>query len=92
MNDKYGWVGASGKEVILLQDFRYSKQCIAWKDLLLFLEGEKVKLPAPKNNFCIYVVINTDVPIFATENDKITFRGPFKMEDSREINMMNSRC
>ena len=50
-NDKYGWVGADKGEVILLQDFRWSRDNISWKDLLLLLEGEIVKLPAPKNQF-----------------------------------------
>ena len=56
-NDKYAWVGADEAEVILLQDFRFSKEVLAWKDLLLLLEGETVKLPAPKNHFMKDVVI-----------------------------------
>ena len=41
-NDKYAWVGANKAEIILMQDFRWSKETIAWKDLLLLLEGETV--------------------------------------------------
>ena len=50
-NDKYAWVGADNAEVIILQDFRWSSELICWKDLLLLLEGEPVKLPCPKNLF-----------------------------------------
>ena len=57
-NDKYGWVGADKGEVILLQDFRWSRVNISWKDLLLLLEGEIVKLPAPTNKFLSDVIIN----------------------------------
>jgi len=70
-NDKYAWVGAEKADVILLQDFRYSPQLIAWKDLLLLCEGETVKLPAPKNHFVSDVVIDSDVPIFATSKSRI---------------------
>lgn len=90
-NDKYAWVGAEKAQVILLQDFRFSKDVIAWKDLLLLLEGETVKLPAPKNHFSKDVVIDTDVPIFATSKSPITYKGPFNAEDERETDMMNSR-
>ena len=90
-NDKYAWVGAEKAEVVPLQDFRFSKDLIAWKDLLLLLEGETVKLPAPKNHFAKDVVIDTDVPIFATSKSPIIYKGPFNVEDERETDMMNSR-
>ena len=75
-NDKYAWVGADKAEVILLQDFRFCREVITWKDLLLLLEGETVKLPAPKNHFTTDVVISSDVPIFATLKAPIVFKGP----------------
>ncbi len=90
-NDKYAWVGADKAEVIVLQDFRFSKDVISWKDLLLLLEGETVKLPAPKNHFSTDVAITSDVPIFATTKAPIVFKGPFNAEDERETEMMNSR-
>ncbi|CAB4020514.1 Hypothetical predicted protein [Paramuricea clavata] len=90
-NDKYAWVGADKAEVILLQDFRFSKEVITWKDLLLLLEGETVKLPAPKNHFANDVVISSDVPIFATSKAPIVYKGPYNVEDERETEMMNSR-
>ena len=90
-NDKYAWVGADKAEVILLQDFRFSKEVIAWKDLLLLLEGETVRLPAPKNHFSSDVVLDSDVPIFATSKCPIIYKGPCNFEDKRETEMMNSR-
>ena len=63
-NDKYAWVGADNAEVIILQDFRRSSELICWKDLLLLLEGEPVKLPSPKYQFATDVCIKTDTPIF----------------------------
>ena len=75
-NDKYAWVGTDKAEVILLQDFRFCREVITWKDLLLLLEGETVKLPAPKNHFTTDVVISSDVPIFATSKAPIVFKGP----------------
>ena len=36
-------VGADSAEVIVLQDFRWSREMIPWSDLLLLLEGETVK-------------------------------------------------
>ena len=58
-NDNYAWVGADSAEVILLQDFRWSREMIPWNDLL-----ETVKLPAPKNQFSPDVIIAKDTPIF----------------------------
>ena len=74
-NDKYAWVGADQAEVVVLEDFRWSSELICWKDLLLLLEGENVKLPSPKSQFATDVCINTDIPIFATSKAKIEFVG-----------------
>ena len=65
-DDKFGWVGADKASVIILQDFRWSKDTIMWKEMLLLLEGETVKLPAPTNLYKEDVVIDTDVAIFET--------------------------
>ena len=50
-NVKFGWVGVQKATCMLLNDFRWSNELINWKDLQLLLEGEPVKLPAPKNLF-----------------------------------------
>ena len=90
-HDKYAWIGAEKAKVILLQDFRYSKEIISWHDLLLLLEGETVKLPAPKNHFIDDIVIDSDVPIFATSKCPIVYKGPFGTSDDRENEMMANR-
>ena len=90
-NDKYGWVGADSVEVIVLQDFRWSRDMIAWNDLLLLLEGETVKLPAPKNQFSSDIVIEKDTPIFATSKSRVAYVGKFNASDERETEMMAIR-
>ena len=47
-NDKSGWVGADKASVILLQDYRWAKEPIPWKDMLLILEGETLNYLPPK--------------------------------------------
>ena len=90
-NDKYAWVGADTAEIIVLQDFRWCRDSIQWKELLLLLEGETVKLPAPKNQFSTDVVIKKDTPIYATSNSRITYTGKFNSADDRETEMMSVR-
>ena len=89
--DKYAWVGADKKEIIWLNDFRWTRELIEWKSLLLLLEGDHVNLPAPKNHFAMDVCIDTDIPIFATSKDVIKYRGSYNAEDQREDDMMASR-
>ena len=90
-NDKYAWVNADKAQVMLLNDFRWTKKIISWSDLLLLLEGEEVKLPAPKNIYSEDVKITSDVSIFATSKTKISFRGPYNATDDMENQMMNVR-
>ena len=89
--DKYAWVGADEAEVILLQDFRWDSETIAWKCMLLLLEGEHVKLPAPKNHFSKDVTITSDIPIFATSKEAIKYKGPNNSSDEIEDKMMDCR-
>ena len=90
-NDKFGWVGAEKASVLILQDYRWSKESVAWKDLLLLLEGEMVKLPAPKNFYAEDVVIDSNVAIFATGKAPITYKGPYNTTDAGEDAMMSIR-
>ena len=76
-NDKYAWLGSSEAEVILLQDFRWSIELVSWKDLLLLLEGEVVKLPCPKNHYPKDVCINVGIPVFATSKGPIEYVGKY---------------
>ena len=90
-NDKYAWLGAEESEVIFLNDFRWSSEMIAWKELLLLLEGQTVHLPSPKNHYVRDICISTDVPIFATGKARITFVGKYNTNDERETEMMAAR-
>ena len=90
-NDKYAWVGSEKAKVFLLNDFRWSKDLIPWHDMLLLLEGETVKLPAPKKIYSKDIVISTDVAIFATSKSLIKHRGPYNESDDRETEMMAAR-
>ena len=87
--DKYAWVGADKKEVIWLNDFRWSRELIEWKSFLLLLEGDQVNLP--KNHYATDVCIDHDVSIFATSKDTIKYRGPYNAKNKNEDDMMASR-
>ena len=84
---KYAFVGLDEKEVLFLNDFRYSSEIIAWSEFLLLLEGDTVHLPRPKNMYATDIEIHrtNTMPIFATGATPITHR------DSIEEDMMASR-
>jgi len=90
-HDKFAWVGANHAKVFLLNDFRWSKEIIPWHDMLLLLEGETVKLPAPKNLYTEDIKIDSDVAIFATSKREIVFKGSYNASDDRETEMMAAR-
>ena len=73
-----------------LNDFRWSKQIISWHDLLLMLEGQLVHLPAPKSHYKKDAALSSDVPIFCTAKEEISFvKGG--MLDAMESEMMRVR-
>ena len=84
-------MGAEKASVLILQDYRWSKESIAWKDLLLFLQGETVKLPAQKNFYAEDVVIDSNVVIFATGKAPITYKGPYNTMYAGDDAMMSVR-
>ena len=47
-DNKYSWLDVENAEAIFLNDFRWSPDSIAWKELLLLLEGQTVHLPTLK--------------------------------------------
>ena len=86
----FAWVGAEDADVIFLNDFRWSKQIIPWHDLLLMLEGQLVHLPAPKSHYSKDVTLSSDVPVFCTAKEEISFvKGG--VLDARETEMMRVR-
>ena len=65
-NDEYAWLGAKMGELIFLNYFRWSPEMIAWKDLLLLLEGRQpVHLPSPKIHYALDITMETHTPIIA---------------------------
>ena len=84
-------MGGDNAEVIWLNEFRWSRELIAWKSFLVLLEGDQVNLPAPKNHFAKDVCIDTDVPVFGTSKEIIKYRAPYNAENSVENDMMASR-
>ena len=64
---------------------------IAWKVLLLLLEGQPVHLPSPKNQYSSDICISTDTPIVATAKSRIEYQGKYNTTDSMEKDMMAAR-
>lgn len=87
----YAWVGSENAEVIFLNDFRWSPEILAWKDMLFLLEGQTLHLPAPKTHFAKDIIFERDTPIFATSKEPIVFVGKRGCIDDRETEMMAAR-
>ena len=64
----FAWIGVQDSEIIFLNDFRWSSEIIAWKDLLLLLEGQIVRFAAPKSQFARDIVLEKDLPIFCYDH------------------------
>lgn len=62
----FAWLGVEKAEMIFLNDFRWDRTIISWKDFLLLLEGDELHFPAPKTNYAEDILFNRDTPIFAT--------------------------
>ena len=90
-NDKYAWLGAELAEIIFLNDFRWTPEIIAWKELLLLLEGQSVHLLSPKNHYSHEICIDSDTPIFATSKSRITYTGKYNATDQIDNEMMGVR-
>ncbi|XP_057309731.1 uncharacterized protein LOC130647782 isoform X1 [Hydractinia symbiolongicarpus] len=72
-DNKYSWLGVEKAKVIFLNDFHWSSESIAWKELLLLLEGQTVHIPTPKNNYTRDLCIDGDIPVFATGKNEIKY-------------------
>ena len=59
--------------------------------MLLILEGETVKPPAPKNIYSEEILISADVAIFATSKSSTKQRGTYNANDDRETDMMAAK-
>lgn len=66
-SNKFNWVGANEKEVVLLNDLNYSEEGVMkWMTFLNLLEGAPVHISVPKNHFAEDVLWTELTPIFAT--------------------------
>lgn len=88
----YNWIGVEEKEIIILNDFRWSPQVLPWSDMLRLLEGDEVNFPAPKNSYSrnIQLPKNKDTPVFATSGDTIQYVRA-NIVAAQETRMMDSR-
>ena len=64
----YAWTGLDEAEVAFLNDFCWSKELIAWHELLNLLKGTPCKLSRPKNVFATDLSIprSNGIPFCAT--------------------------
>ena len=86
----YAWLRVEDKEVIFLNDFRWSHLMLPWSDMLLLLEGYVVHFAAPKTSYSKDIKFSSDTPIFATAKAPISFvKG--SLIDDRETEMMRVR-
>lgn len=90
-NNQYAWLGVETSELIFLNEFRWEPQTIAWKELLLLLEGQLVHLPTPKNHYAKDITIDSDIPIVATSKSEIKFKDSLGATDPVEDEMMAVR-
>ncbi len=87
----YAWLGVENAEIILMNDFRWSRELIAWNYLLLLLEGQGLHFPAPKSQYAHDIFLDRDTPIFATSKSRVEFAGKYNASDPRETEMMEAR-
>ena len=48
-------------EVTFLNEFRWCKEMMSWKEILLLLVGQRVHFPAPKNHCSKDVCLLSDI-------------------------------
>ena len=89
-DNKFNWVGAPEKEVIFLNDFRYSENIMPWGHFLNFCEGATVGISMPKSHYAADYQWAERQPIFATADKKIS-RVTNGMFDEGETSQMNKR-
>ena len=82
----YAWLGVEEKEVIFLNDFRWSSLILPWSDMLQLLEGAVVHFAAPKTVYSKDIELTQITPVFATSKDLISFIAG-SMLDERETEM-----
>ena len=88
----FAWIGVQDSGIIFLNDFCWSSEIIAWKDLLLLLDGQIVRFAAPKSQFARDIVLEKNTPAVAMSIAPIMHTGRCTSTSSRmEDDMMDSR-
>ena len=87
--NKYAWVEVVDAEVTFLKDFRWCKEMICWKEMLLLLEDQPVHFPIPKNGYSKDVCLRNDTHVVATSKCWVVFERN-KKSDELENEMMEA--
>ena len=87
----YAWLGVEKAEILLLNDFRWNSEVIAWKEFLLLLESQFIHFPAPRTTYARDIYLEKDTPIFETSKSPISYVGKYNALDERENEMMAAR-
>lgn len=90
---KYACTGLDEAEVAFLNDFHWSKELIAWHELLDLLEGSPCKSSRPNNDFATdsFIRRSNSIPFFATGIKSIEFVGAYGQRNERETDMMDNQ-
>ena len=72
-------------EVIFLNGFRWFKEMISWKGMLLLLGGKLVHSLAHKNNYSKDVCLLRDTSVVATSTFRVVFERNGKSDEVENI-------
>ena len=78
-SSKYAFIGAENKELIFLNDLRWSQEMIPWQEFLNLLKGQSVHLSALKTHYARAILITDNVSIFAASIAPITGLNKFNI-------------
>lgn len=66
--NNFAFAGIEGKELVVLDDFRFTGKAISWSDLLLLLDGATVNFSLPRTHFVrdVCVLSTNTIPVICT--------------------------
>ena len=85
----FAWGGVEEKEIIFLNDVRYSEKLLDWTAMLNLLDGNDVRFPRPKHFHESDILMTRDnkIPVFATSIDKIKYYGENEEEETKMMDL-----